>query len=195
MVKSYTKQLLEALAFLKKHQIIHCDLKPENIIFKDSSLKDLVIIDFGSSCFSDQDIYNYIQTRWYRSPEVLVEYDHNYDYKIDIWSLGCIVYELYIGTTLFQGRNELEQMVIIYDTIKKPEYKFISKCGKYKYFDNKGILKKIIYSGNDYRDRIKPLNNPSLEDFLSYFLIWEPYKRIEPKSALTHYWLSDAITT
>ena len=75
--------------------IIHCDLKPENILLKNPKRTAIKLIDFGSSCKIGHTMYPYIQSRFYRSPEVLLGLP--YDEKIDMWSLGCILYELHVG--------------------------------------------------------------------------------------------------
>jgi serine/threonine protein kinase len=81
--------------------IIHCDLKPENILIKSYSKCDVKLIDFGSSCFKTDHLTSYIQSRSYRAPEVMLGLP--YDAKIDIWSFGCIVSELFTGRVLFQN--------------------------------------------------------------------------------------------
>lgn len=63
-------QLLVSLQFLARERIIHCDLKPENVLLKPGSKHTVRLIDFGSSCFDDKCVYTYIQSRFYRSPEV-----------------------------------------------------------------------------------------------------------------------------
>jgi dual specificity protein kinase YAK1 len=64
------KQILDALAVLHSEGIIHCDLKPENVLLKGVETGDIKVIDFGSACLEHQTVYSYIQSRFYRSPEV-----------------------------------------------------------------------------------------------------------------------------
>ena len=64
------KQILDALAVLRDHRIVHCDLKPENILLKSLDSGALKVIDYGSACFENRPVYSYIQSRFYRSPEV-----------------------------------------------------------------------------------------------------------------------------
>ena len=72
-IQSFARQLLQSLTLLESEQIIHCDLKPENILLRTPNSTALkVVIDFGSSCFSHEKIYTYIQSRFYRSPEILL---------------------------------------------------------------------------------------------------------------------------
>ncbi|KAA8591982.1 hypothetical protein FQN60_017356, partial [Etheostoma spectabile] len=95
-----------ALLFLATPElsIIHCDLKPENILLCNPKRSAIKIVDFGSSCQLGQRIYQYIQSRFYRSPEVLLGMP--YDLAIDMWSLGCILVEMHTGEPLFSGSNE-----------------------------------------------------------------------------------------
>jgi dual specificity tyrosine-phosphorylation-regulated kinase 2/3/4 len=90
--------LLHALKFLRSERIIHCDLKPENVLLKSPNKSTIRLIDFGSSCFEDERIYTYIQSRFYRSPEVILGLP--YDIAIDMWSFGCILSELYTGMSM-----------------------------------------------------------------------------------------------
>jgi dual specificity tyrosine-phosphorylation-regulated kinase 2/3/4 len=95
---------LQGLLFLEKAKIIHCDLKPENILLKQANKSGIKIVDFGSSCFENERIYTYIQSRFYRAPEIILGLP--YSMPIDMWSLGCIMSELYMGYPIFPGENE-----------------------------------------------------------------------------------------
>ena len=68
-----------------------------------SHSSSLRLIDFGSACFEQEQVYTYIQSRFYRSPEVLLGIP--YDLAIDMWSLGCILVEMHTGEPLFSGAN------------------------------------------------------------------------------------------
>ena len=68
LIRRFAIQILAALEFLRKNKIIHCDLKPENILLKDYHRSGIKVIDFGSSCFEEETIYTYIQSRYYRAP-------------------------------------------------------------------------------------------------------------------------------
>jgi serine/threonine protein kinase len=91
---------------MKDENIIHCDMKPENILLKSKDKSGIKVIDFGSSCFSDQRIYTYIQSRFYRAPEIMLGIP--FTTAIDMWSVGCILIELYIGVPIFPGESEFE---------------------------------------------------------------------------------------
>jgi dual specificity tyrosine-phosphorylation-regulated kinase 1 len=110
LIKKFAKQVLKALTFLarKDVDIIHCDLKPENILLRHPKKSAVKVIDFGSSCRSHKRMYNYIQSRFYRSPEVMLGLP--YSVSIDIWSLGCILVEMHTGEPLFSGSDQFDQM-------------------------------------------------------------------------------------
>lgn len=72
-------------------------------MLKEYNKSGIKIIDFGSSCFDNETIYTYIQSRYYRAPEITLGI--NYDQNIDIWSTGCILAELYTGVPVFPGEN------------------------------------------------------------------------------------------
>ncbi|KAJ3680717.1 hypothetical protein LUZ60_016995 [Juncus effusus] len=108
-VQSFSKQILHALIMMKEAGIIHCDLKPENILISPRAKPpEIKVIDFGSACREGKTIYSYIQSRYYRSPEVLLGYP--YTTAIDMWSFGCIVAELFLGLPLFPGASEFDLM-------------------------------------------------------------------------------------
>jgi serine/threonine protein kinase len=103
LVRDFTQQIINGLKLLNKLKIIHGDLKPENILVSPDS-KNIKIIDFGSSFIEKKGKYfNYIQTRYYRSPEVLLGLEITT--AIDLWSLGCIIYEMIRGYPLFKAKN------------------------------------------------------------------------------------------
>lgn len=110
LVRKITRQLLIALDYLAHPSVnvIHCDLKPENILLVHSARSKLKIIDFGSSCLSQSQLYQYIQSRFYRSPEVLL--GTPYTTAIDMWSLACIMVEMHTGKPLFGGANQHDQL-------------------------------------------------------------------------------------
>ncbi|KAG2568518.1 hypothetical protein PVAP13_7NG322600 [Panicum virgatum] len=115
-VRAFSKQILDAMVVMRDAGIIHCDLKPENILLAPSvaTAAAVKVIDFGSACLEGKTVYSYIQSRYYRSPEVLLGYP--YTTAIDMWSFGCIVAELFIGLPLFPGASEydvLQRMMTI----------------------------------------------------------------------------------
>lgn len=118
LVRVFAQQLINGLALLGKAKLIHCDLKPENILLKNLESPIIKIIDFGSACDERQTVYTYIQSRFYRSPEVLLGLP--YSAAIDMWSLGCIVVELFLGLPLFPGSSEYNQVSRITEMLGLP---------------------------------------------------------------------------
>ncbi|KAI5960568.1 uncharacterized protein KGF55_004461 [Candida pseudojiufengensis] len=124
LIKQFAKQIMNGLSFLHKLKIMHCDIKPENLMIKlpsDPKSNELIvkIIDFGSSCFEDEKMYTYIQSRFYRAPEIII--GSIYDNKIDIWSLGCVLCELFIGSPILPGKNEIDQIGLILEIFGAPK--------------------------------------------------------------------------
>lgn len=192
LIRRFTKQMLSSLVLLKGHRVIHCDLKPENILLAHPAHTEIKVIDFGSSCFENEKVYTYIQSRFYRSPEVIL--GMSYGLSIDMWSLGCILAELYTGYPIFPGENEQEQLACIMEVFGPPEKHLIEKSTRRKlFFDSQGKPRMIVSSkGRRRRVSSKTLQNtlkcddePFL-DFVTRCLRWDPEKRMRPDEALNH---------
>ncbi|KAM6359452.1 MAPK/MAK/MRK overlapping kinase isoform 7-T7 [Alca torda] len=159
--------------------IFHRDVKPENILIKQNTLK---LGDFGScrSIYSKQPHTEYISTRWYRAPECLLTNGY-YSYKIDLWSAGCVFYEITSFQPLFPGSNELDQISKIHDIIGTPANRTLNK------------LKQSRIASFDFPFKkgkgIPPLvHNLSSKGFsLLYAMIkYDPDERIAAHQALQH---------
>lgn len=118
LIRKFTHQLLDSLCVLKVNKLVHCDLKPENILLCSNDKSDIKVVDFGSSCEESQTLYTYIQSRFYRAPEVMLGMP--YSASIDVWSLGCIVAELFLGIPIFPGSSEYNQMSRIINCLGYP---------------------------------------------------------------------------
>lgn len=138
LVKVFMAQLLDALTVLKEARLIHCDLKPENILLKSLQSPQIKVIDFGSACHERQTVYTYIQSRFYRSPEVLL--GMSYTAAIDMWSLGCIAVELFLGLPLFPGTSEYNQLTRIVEMLGNPPLSMLN-VGKQtnQFFDSHDV--------------------------------------------------------
>lgn len=130
LTRKFAYQILVSLCYLRSLDIIHCDLKPENILLKSAKNSTVKLIDFGSSCYYTNRMYSYIQSRFYRSPEVLLGLQ--YDAAIDMWSLGCILVELHTGIPIFDGRNEGEQISKIVQILGVPPSWMIDRMSSAK---------------------------------------------------------------
>lgn len=112
-VRDYAFQLLESVNFVHSSTLIHTDLKPENILLAstDRSSNAIKLIDFGSATFETQHHSPLISTRHYRAPEVILGL--GWTYPCDLWSIGCILVELYTGQALFQTHENLEHLAMM----------------------------------------------------------------------------------
>ncbi|XP_014662858.1 PREDICTED: dual specificity tyrosine-phosphorylation-regulated kinase 4-like isoform X2 [Priapulus caudatus] len=184
--------LLQCLRLLYRERIIHCDLKPENILLKSKSSTSIKVIDFGSSCYDHLRVYTYIQSRFYRSPEVILGLP--YSMAIDMWSLGCILAEMYTGYPLFPGENELEQLACIMEIFGLPPGSLLQQATRRRFFfDSKGNPRCITNSkGKRRRPNTRDLasvlrvNDPHFVDFIRRCLEWEPGARLTPEEAIRH---------
>uniref|UniRef100_A0A1A8L537 dual-specificity kinase n=1 Tax=Nothobranchius pienaari TaxID=704102 RepID=A0A1A8L537_9TELE len=197
LIRRFAHALLRCLQMLHREKIIHCDLKPENILLSQRGPGNIKVVDFGSSCYETQRVYTYIQSRFYRSPEVIL--GHPYSMAIDMWSLGCILAELYTGYPLFPGESEVEQIACIMEVLGMPPNDFVQSASRRKlFFDSKGNPRNITNSKGKKR---KPSsvelsaalknNDPLFLDFIQRCLSWDPTKRMTPDEGLQHQWILD----
>ena len=102
------KQVLMGLAFVHDRGYFHRDLKPENLLYQDGTVK---IADFGLSkeCKRGQNHTNYVSTRWYRAPEIMLR-QKNYEIMVDVFAAGCIFAELFTGEPLLPGSSETDML-------------------------------------------------------------------------------------
>lgn len=216
-VRSYAQQLLLALKLLKRSSILHADIKPDNILVNESKLL-LKLCDFGSaSHVSDNDITPYLVSRFYRAPEIIL--GMGYDHAIDMWSVGCTLYELYTGKILFPGTSNNEMLKFMMDVKGKMPHKVIRK-GMFKdnHFDSnynflymevdkvthrekvtgltqinisKPLLSEMVGFQRLPEDQLKKVMQ--LKDLLDKVLMLDPSKRISINQALTHPFIQEKI--
>lgn len=119
LIKSIIYQAVSALVYIHKMGFFHRDMKPENLLMNDRQV--LKIADFGLAreIRSSPPYTEYVSTRWYRSPEILLK-STNYNSPVDIWALGCIMAELYLNGPLFNGASEMDQMAKISAVLGHP---------------------------------------------------------------------------
>ena len=200
VVQSFTRQILTALVAMQEANVVHCDLKPENIMISTAaeqaaeslrsismdsiydrpvsamkvtpsptasscspdmwgvqsrvslvssqsvpenkktltvhqgpnSIQSLKVIDFGSVCYESKTMFHYIQSRFYRSPEVLIGLPYNG--AVDMWSLGCVCCEMFLGLPIFPGVSQHNQLSRIIEMVGMPSDTMLelsSQAGKY----------------------------------------------------------------
>ncbi|PVF99135.1 hypothetical protein CPB86DRAFT_784142 [Serendipita vermifera] len=192
LIRRFTSQMLGSLALMRHHRVVHCDLKPENILLRHPAKSGIKVIDFGSSCLEHEKVYTYIQSRFYRSPEVIL--GMSYNMAIDMWSLGCILAELYTGFPIFPGENEQEQLACIMEVLGVPDKDIITRSSRRRiFFDSSGAPRPVVNSkGRRRRPGTKTLSqvlrcdDADFVDFIAKCLVWDPERRLKPQSAMRH---------
>ncbi|KAJ8377502.1 hypothetical protein AAFF_G00259700 [Aldrovandia affinis] len=212
LVRRFAHSILQCLEALLRNRIIHCDLKPENILLKQQGRSAVKVIDFGSSCFEHQRVYTYIQSRFYRAPEVIL--GARYGPPIDVWSLGCILAELLTGSPLFPGEDEGDQLACVMEVLGPPPARLLEQSKRAKNFiSSKGHPRycaasvlpggALVLTGGrsrrgklrgppgsrDWASALKGCDDSAFIDFLRRCLEWEPGARMTPAQALRHPWL------
>jgi len=206
-LQKISKQVLSALDYVHSLRLIHCDLKPENILIKSYSRCEVKVIDFGSSCFVDDHLSSYVQSRSYRAPEVMLGLP--YDQKIDLWSLGCILAELWTGYVLFQNDSVQSLLARILGIIGEFPYHLMTR-GRYvpQYFTQDGQLYQeidgpacaergrrlhlLVPKKTSLRQRMRTESEEFL-DFLTQLLQLDPSKRPTAAEALKHPFLLQSL--
>lgn len=193
-VRDIAIQIFRGLCECSKLGVVHCDIKPENICMTRDDPKKVKIIDFGSSVFerSKSPIRYYIQSRYYRSPEVILRL--KYGPKIDVWSAALIIVELLTGRHVLPGRNELEMLNLMTDLIGPMPRSMAKASRKRSFFNEKGYLKPASSLQStkmkiSIQNMLASQNSPQLTDFIKKCLTWKPNLRMSAYQALNHPWL------
>lgn len=182
-------QLLRGVKYMKSANVVHRDLKPRNILLnRDCELK---ICDFGLARVcngvinSDVQMTDYVATRWYRAPEVLLKMK-NYSFAMDMWSVGCIFAELLARAPLLPGSNSFNQLKMIFSLIGTPSQEDIALIPSTKYQD---CVNSLPISGSKIEKKFREAS-PLAVDLLKKMLVFNPNKRIEVEKALEHPYLA-----
>lgn len=193
-IKFIIYQIIRALKYIHSANIIHRDLKPGNLALTDDS--DLMILDFGlarSLEKKDTTLTQYVQTRWYRSPEVIYWKIDSYTNLADMWSVGCIAAELLTGDPLFPGDDVNAQYQRITQLCGSPDEELLTKIEN----DNSSAMKAVIQSYKVYKRRnfreVFSEHKPSddLIDLIERLLVLDPEKRITVEEAIQHPYLAE----
>lgn len=187
LVQKCAFQILEALRDFHLIDVVHCDLKPENLIFEDGETKEnLKVLDFGSSCFVNTKLHNYIQSRYYRAPEVVLMLGYNT--KIDIWSFGAIVFEMLTAEPLFPGSTENDLLNFMIGVLGDPPKEYLIKSSRFYHFFDKdcNILRvsaRAIRKSKPLEEVLAPFH-PSLLTMLKKCFIWDAIDRLSAEELL-----------
>lgn len=191
VIKHILRQIIAAAVYLKQNCLMHRDLKTENILISLKNKNDEVplvkLIDFGLNRqfipgapgkYTDT-----VQTLWYKCPEILLG-AREYDFSVDMWSIGCIFAELALGYPLFQGNSEIDQLFKIFKLLGTPtekEWESVSRLEHYKLtFPN--WEKDTENINKMFKTHLGDLGI----DLLLKLLRYDPKTRITPEDALQH---------
>ncbi|VDM40575.1 unnamed protein product [Toxocara canis] len=203
-------QLCYSVKFMHDHRLTHTDLKPENILFVNSEYRlvedgkkkkplrvvedaSVRLIDLGSATFDHEHHSTIVSTRHYRAPEVILEL--GWSHPCDVWSIGCILFELYLGMTLFQTHDNREHLAMMERILGTIPYRMCRKS-KTKYFYHGRLdWNEKTQAGAYVREHCKPLirymksndaEDMELYDIISRMLEYEPSHRMTLEDALDH---------
>ena len=179
--KFWIYQTLKALDFMHKNGIFHRDIKPENILLLKNKVK---LADLGSckGMYSKPPFTEYISTRWYRSPECLLT-DGYYNYKMDIWGLGCVFYEILTLEPLFPGDDEIDQVNKINYILGSPPNELFEKFVKNSAHRNEFNFEHQKGVGiNRYLTHV----SKDAIDLINKMLIYDPDIRPTARECLNH---------
>ncbi|KJX97056.1 serine/threonine-protein kinase prp4 [Zymoseptoria brevis] len=212
-VKLYAYQMFQALVHMKSAEVLHADLKPDNILVSENK-KYIKVCDFGTATLHrDAELTPYLVSRFYRAPEVILGMD--FDYAIDMWAIGCTLYELFTGRILFNGADNNGMLRSIQECRGKIPIRLIKRAQlAHKYFDDTFtfhalerdkftghiVPRPVQFSqgahGKDLKSKLSanlkllPLSevkeHNAFVDLLDKCLQLDPEKRIKPKDALHH---------
>ncbi|XP_027366172.1 serine/threonine-protein kinase prpf4B-like isoform X2 [Abrus precatorius] len=205
-VRAYAKQLFIALKHLRNCGVLHCDIKPDNMLVNEAK-NVLKLCDFGNAMFAGKnEVTPYLVSRFYRAPEIILGLP--YDHPLDIWSVGCCLYELHTGKVLFPGLTN-NDMLRLQMELKGPFPKKMLRKGAFteQHFDQdlnflateedpvtKKTIKRLILNikPKDIGTLItgSPGEDPKMlsnfKDLLEKVFVLDPDKRLTVSQALNH---------
>ena len=190
-------QILKALKFIHSADIIHRDLKPSNVfINSDCHIK---LGDFGLARTLDHNphmgglVTDYVATRWYRAPEMILA-AQKYSKPIDMWSVGCILYELLVGTPLLPGKSTKDMIRMMFGVTGFPdrkEYNDVKKECRIQ-IDYDDLLQEKIKKKKNILQMVQGYTHDEVAiDLLLKLLQFNPKKRLTAEEALEHPYVAD----
>ncbi|XP_019864495.1 PREDICTED: mitogen-activated protein kinase 14-like isoform X2 [Amphimedon queenslandica] len=177
-------QILRGLKYIHSAGVIHRDIKPSNIGV--SSDLEIKILDFGLGRKKKGEMTGYVTTRFWRAPEVLLQWMH-YDQKVDIWSVGCILAELLTGRVLFFGKNYRDHLNTILQICGTPDEEMMSKIDS---DDARTYIRSLpTFAKKNFKEYFTGAN-PLAVDLLEKLLHLDPDRRPSAAEALEHPYFS-----
>ncbi|XP_071551490.1 mitogen-activated protein kinase 14-like isoform X1 [Panulirus ornatus] len=177
-------QVLRGLKYIHSAGIIHRDLKPSNIAVNEDC--ELKILDFGLARPTESEMTGYVATRWYRAPEIMLNWMH-YNQTVDIWSVGCIMAELLTGRTLFPGADHIDQLTRILILAGTPDEETLAKITSE---EARNYIRSLPHMRKrDFRQVFRGAN-PLAVDLLEKMLELDSERRVTAVQALAHPYLT-----
>lgn len=179
-VKFLVYQILRGLKYIHSAGVIHRDLKPSNIAVNEDC--ELRILDFGLARMADNEMTGYVATRWYRAPEIMLNWMH-YNQTVDVWSVGCIMAELLTANTLFPGTDHIDQLTKILQLVGRPSAEFLEKINSET--ARNYVAQMPNYTKKPFKDVFTGANESAI-DLLEKMLTLDSDIRITAEAALAH---------
>ncbi|XP_076024898.1 dual specificity protein kinase CLK4-like [Genypterus blacodes] len=210
-IRHMAYQIFRAVCFLHRNKLTHTDLKPENILFVCSEYNlshnnktnrkertprslDVKVVDFGTATFDHQHHESLVSTRHYRAPEVIL--DLGWNQSCDVWSLGCVLMEFYLGRTLFQTHDSKEHLAMMEKVLGPIPPHLLKQTSKQDYVHEERLnWDEQSSSGSYIKDHCRPLKEcvhrkseeeQQLFDLLVCMLEYDVCRRITLEEALWH---------
>ncbi|XP_047405168.1 LOW QUALITY PROTEIN: mitogen-activated protein kinase 11 [Sciurus carolinensis] len=177
-------QLLRGLKYIHSAGIIHRDLKPSNVAVNEDC--ELRILDFGLARQADEEMTGYVATRWYRAPEIMLNWMH-YNQTVDIWSVGCIMAELLQGKALFPGNDYIDQLKRIMEVVGTPSPEVLAKISSEH---ARTYIQSLPPMPQKDLSSIFHGANPLAVDLLGRMLVLDSDQRVSAAEALAHAYFS-----
>ncbi|OMJ72736.1 hypothetical protein SteCoe_28742 [Stentor coeruleus] len=188
-IKWYIYQLCKAINFCHMQNVIHRDIKPENLLI--SLTGSLRLCDFGfARLFSNKDpMTDYVATRWYRAPELLVGFP--YDLSVDMWAIGCMMAELIDGQPLFPGESDIDQIYCIQKCLGMLIPQHQEAFQRKKEFS--GLKLPKIQKLESVEKRYQGKIDRNAIEFIENLIQMDPSKRLTASQALQHSYFNDVV--
>ncbi|XP_037881959.1 cyclin-dependent kinase-like 1 [Glossina fuscipes] len=192
LTKQIVYQTLQGVAYCHKQGCLHRDIKPENILLTAQGQVKLCDFGFARMLSPGENYTDYVATRWYRAPELLVG-DTQYGTPVDVWAIGCLFAELIRGEALWPGRSDVDQLYLIRKTLGDLLPRHVQIFGQNEYF--KGITLPVPPTLESLEEKMpaKALQNPLTTDFLKKCLDKDPIKRWPCDKLIKHSYFDDYI--
>ena len=190
MLRRISVRVLRCLADMHSMGMIHRDIKPSNILLRDEKdAEEAIVCDFGLARAGVQnlkeplDLTDYVVTRWYRPPELLLMCP--YSYPIDVWAVGCVMAEYVTQRPLFAGRDYIHQLQFVLSSVPITGVEFIEHSNSSSALANMNEIAKKYKGTRPLQQLLTKLPKDGL-DLVTKMLAFEPDKRITAQQALQH---------